>query len=304
MRRGGLGRGLAALIPGAEESASKGHPGGMVELSVGEVRPNPRQPRKKFPEETLAGLAASIREVGLLQPIVVRRTRFGYELVAGERRLRAARLVGLATVPAIVRDDNNGGAALREALIENIHREDLGPLELAAAFQELSEELGGSHEEVAARLGCSRSHVANTVRLLSLPSTVQRLVADGRLQAGHARALLGLPDAQARSELALRAAAEGFSVRALEELVRTYRAPTAPSGPRPGETAPGIAALQDLLVEALGTRVSVTLGRRGGRIVIHVGSAEELDRIAALVAGDGSTVMAPSDTTVVEPVSA
>src|SRR5205823_7960661 len=199
----GLGRGLAALIPGADEAVPTEGGTRLVELAVGEVRPNRRQPRKTFSEESLAALADSIREVGLLQPIVVRRTRFGYELVAGERRLRAARLAGLGTVPAVVRDDDRDETApLREALIENIHREDLGPLELAAAFTELLEELGGTQDEVAARLGCSRAHVANTIRLLSLPTTAQRLVADGRLQAGHARALLGLPDDEARSALA------------------------------------------------------------------------------------------------------
>ena len=215
MKRGGLGRGLSALIPGASQE------GGLLEIPVAAVVPNPRQPRVEFAEEALAALARSIREVGVLQPIVVRVRDGGYELVAGERRLRAARLAGLPTVPAIVRESDDTDA-LREALIENIHREDLSPLELAAAYQELMEELGTTQEEVAERLGCSRSQVANTIRLLSLPGDVQQLLAEGRLQAGHARALLGLPDDEARSAVALRVAAEGLSVRQVEDLVRSY----------------------------------------------------------------------------------
>jgi ParB family transcriptional regulator, chromosome partitioning protein len=184
--RRGLGRGLSALIPGAAEE------GGLIEVPVAAVSPNPRQPRERFEDEGIQALARSIREVGVLQPVVVRRVEDGYELVAGERRLRAAKLAGLATVPALIRESDDT-ESLREALIENIHRENLGPLELAAAFQELLDE-GVSQEEVAERLGYSRAHIANTVRLLALPATVQRLLAEGRLSAGHARALLALED--------------------------------------------------------------------------------------------------------------
>jgi ParB family transcriptional regulator, chromosome partitioning protein len=288
VKRGGLGRGLSALIPGASEE------GGLLEIPVAAVGPNPRQPRMEFAEEALAALARSIREVGVLQPIVVRVRDGGYELVAGERRLRAARLAGLATVPAIVRETDDTDA-LREALIENIHREDLSPLELAAAYQELLEELGTTQEEVAERLGCSRSQVANTIRLLSLPGDVQGLLAEGRLQAGHARALLGLPDDEARSAVALRVAAEGLSVRQVEDLVRSYadhpasslaeRARPAPAGPKAAETA--VAEVEEILSEQLATRVQVLMGRRKGKIIVEFASREDLDRIVSEIVGSG-----------------
>jgi ParB family chromosome partitioning protein len=275
MKRGGLGRGLSALIPGAAEG------GGLLELPVEAVTPNPRQPRIDFEEESLAALARSIREVGVLQPIVVRARGGAYELVAGERRLRAARMAGLPTIPAIVRDSDDTDS-LREALIENIHRQDLGPLEQAAAFQELLEELGATQEMVAERLGHSRAHVANTIRLLSLPADVQRLLADGRIQAGHARALLGVPADDARSALALRVAAEGLSVRQVEDLVRALVRPgdgrkrSAPRAPDPA-----LGEIEELLAERLGTRVHVIMGKRKGRLVVEVGSVEDLERIAA-----------------------
>jgi ParB family chromosome partitioning protein len=241
-----------------------------------------------FPEESLAALARSIREVGVLQPVVVRSRDGGYELVAGERRLRAARLAGLATIPAIIRegDDTEG---LREALIENIHREDLGPLELASAFQELLEELGVTQETLAERLGYSRAHIANTIRLLSLPGDVQRLLAEGKIQAGHARALLGLPDEDARSSLALRIVAEELSVRQVEDLVRSYT-------DRPGEAEPPrpekpqeawVAEMEEILSEQLQTRVRVAPGRRKGKIVVEFGSREDLDRIVSEIIGTG-----------------
>ena len=219
-KRGGLGRGLSALIPGAPE-AGEGF-GGLLEVPVNAVAPNPRQPRTRFDEETIEALAASIREVGILQPVVVRRSGdAAYELIAGERRLRAAKLAGLATVPVVVRDSDDSDT-LREALIENIHREDLGPIELAEAFRQLLEELGLKQEELADRVGVSRSHIANTIRLLQLPLDVQQLLTDEKIQAGHARALLGLGDPGAQSALALRTAAEDLSVRDVEELVRRY----------------------------------------------------------------------------------
>jgi ParB family chromosome partitioning protein len=288
VKRGGLGRGLSALIPGASQE------GGLLEIPVAAVVPNPRQPRVDFAEEALAALARSIREVGVLQPIVVRVREGGYELVAGERRLRAARLAGLPTVPAIVRDSDDTDA-LREALIENIHREDLSPLELAAAYQELMEELATTQEEVAERLGCSRSQVANTIRLLSLPGDVQQLLAEGRLQAGHARALIGLPDDEARSAVALRVAAEGLSVRQVEDLVRSYAdhpASTVGGNARPapvaaGEPDPGMAEVEEILSEQLATRVQVLMGRRKGKIVVEFASPADLDRIVSEIVGSG-----------------
>jgi len=281
VKRGGLGRGLSSLIPGAAEE------GGLLEIPVSAIVPNPRQPRLEFPEETLAALARSIREVGVLQPIIVRVRDGGYEMVAGERRLRAARLAGLATIPAIVREGDDTDS-LREALIENIHREDLAPLELAAAFQELLEDLGVTQETVAERLGYSRAHIANTIRLLSLPPDVRRLLGEGRIQAGHARALLGLPDAEAQSTLGLRVAAEGLSVRQVEELVRSYvEHPAAAARQEPKGSDPGVSEAEEILSEQLATRVRITLGRRRGKIVVEFASREDLDRIVSEIVGSG-----------------
>ncbi|HXF56636.1 MAG TPA: ParB/RepB/Spo0J family partition protein [Actinomycetota bacterium] len=281
MKRGGLGRGLSSLIPGAAQE------GGLVEVPVGAIAPNPRQPRTEFPEESLAALARSIREVGVLQPVVVRPRDGGYELVAGERRVRAARLAGLATIPAIVRDTDDT-EALREALIENLHREDLAPLEMAAAFQELLEELGVTQEVLAERLGFSRAHIANTIRLLSLPADVQRLLAEGKITAGHARALLGLPDDQAKSLVALRVAAEGLSVRQVEELVRSYTEhPAVGAKVERGEPDPSLQEVEEILSEQLATKVRVSLGKRKGRIVIEFATREDLERIVSEIVGSG-----------------
>jgi ParB family chromosome partitioning protein len=278
-QRGGLGRGLSALIPGASDES------GLVEVPVQAVAPNPRQPRQAFGDEGMEAMARSIQEVGVLQPIVVRRLNGGYELVAGERRLRAAKLAGLATVPAIIRttDDTE---SLREALIENIHRQDLSPLEQASAFQELQDDLGATQEELAERLGHSRSHVANTIRLLQLPSAVQTLVAEGSLTAGHARALLSLEDAEVQTTLGLRIAAEGLSVRHTEELVRSYTAhPSARAEAPPRPVDPKLLQIEEALANALGTRVRIQRARRKGRIVIDFGSKADLDRIADLILG-------------------
>ena len=281
MRRGGLGRGLSSLIPGATDE------GGLLEVPVSAITSNPRQPRSEFPEETLAALARSIREVGVLQPIVVRRRNGSYELVAGERRVRAARLAGLATIPAIIREGDDT-EALRTALIENIHREDLSPLELAAAFQELLDELDVTQEEVAERLGYSRAHVANTIRLLSLPGDVQRLLVDGKIQAGHARALLALPDDEAKSAVALRVAAEGLSVRQVEDIVRNYHPQATVTRIRTGQgTDPMVTEVEEILSEQLATRVQVMLGKRKGKIVVEFGSKEDLDRIVSEIIGSG-----------------
>jgi ParB family chromosome partitioning protein len=281
VKRGGLGRGLSSLIPGAAEEA------GLLEVPVSAIQPNPRQPRVDFPEESLAALARSIREVGVLQPVVVRRRDSGNELVAGERRVRAAKLAGLATIPAIIREGDDT-ESLREALIENIHREDLAPLELASAFQELLEELGVTQETVAERLGYSRAHIANTIRLLSLPADVQKLLAEGRIQAGHARALLGLPDDEAKSALALRVAAEGLSVRQVEDLVRSYAETPAPAKPGLARGAdPMLGEMEEILSEQLATRVQVVLGKRKGKIIVEFASKEDLERIVSEIIGSG-----------------
>ena len=267
------------MIPGAEER-------GLLEVPVSAIAPNPRQPRRDFPQETLAALARSIREVGVLQPVVVRRNDGGFELVAGERRLRAARLAGLATITAIIREGDNT-ESLREALIENLHREDLGALEMAAAFQELLEDLGVTQETVAERLGCSRAHVANTIRLLSLPGDVQRMLGDGRLQAGHARALLGLPDDESRSTVALRASAEGLSVRQVEDLVRNYAEARDGKGERTQRADPMLTEVEELLSEQLATRVRVLIGKRKGKIVVEFATKDDLERIVSEIIGSG-----------------
>jgi ParB family chromosome partitioning protein len=280
MKKGGLGRGLSALIPGAREES------GLLEVPVAAISPNPRQPRSAFEEESLTGLARSIQEVGVLQPIVVRPTGEGYELVAGERRLRAAKVAGLATIPAVVRETDDT-EALREALIENLHREDLAPLELAAAFQELLEELGVSQEVLAERLGFSRPHIANTIRLLQLPGEVQRLLAEGKIQAGHGRALLALSDREAQTSIALRIAAEDLSVRLVEELAKTYARAGAPEAAkavharRPPD--PRAAEVEEVLSEELSTRVRVQIGRRRGKIVVEFGSADDLERLVSRI---------------------
>jgi len=287
-QRGGLGRGLSALIPGAAEEA------GLLEVPVAAIAPNPKQPRRGFDDETLSALAASIREVGVLQPVVVRAREGGYELVAGERRLRAAKAAGLATIPAVIRttDDAEG---LREALIENIHREDLGPIELAEAFQELLDDLGATQEQLADRLGMSRPHIANTLRLLNLPADVQELVGERRLSAGHARALLGLTDPESMGALALRVVAEDLSVRETEEAVRAFNAGTAAPTPRRMSAAPSgdgrFGEVEEILSEQLQTKVSVEMGKRRGKIVVEFGSAEDLDRIVSEIVGGSPAVV-------------
>lgn len=288
-KRGGLGRGLSALIPGAPEEGLTG----LAEVPVGAIQPNRRQPRSLFDDEALQALALSIQEVGILQPIVVRKAGAGYELIAGERRLRAAKLAGLATVPIILRESDDS-ESLREALIENIHRENLNPIELAEAFRELLEELGLKQETLAERLGVSRSHVANTIRLLQLPSDVQQLLAEGKVQAGHGRALLALADGEAQKTLALRAVAEELSVREVEELVRNYLEHPVAKGadkslmvaPAPPE-ASSLAEVEEILSEQLATRVSIQMGKKRGKVIIEFGSADDLERIVSEIIGSG-----------------
>jgi ParB family chromosome partitioning protein len=287
-KRGGLGRGLSALIPGAPEA---GEATGLLEVPAGSISPNPKQPRSRFDDETLSELAASIREVGILQPIVVRRAGQGYEVVTGERRLRAAKLAGLATVPVVLRDSDDSDL-LREALIENIHREDLNPIELGEAFRQLLEELGLKQEELADRVGVSRSHIANTIRLLALPLEVQQLLTDEKLSAGHARALLALGDADAITSLSLRVAAEDLSVRETEEIVRRFIEGPAEPAPKKGGTPaeksdPNLAEVEEILSEQLATRVQIRMGRKRGQVVIEFGSADDLERIVSEIVGSG-----------------
>jgi len=288
-KRGGLGRGLSALIPGAVEEGG----GGLLEVPVGAVSPNPRQPRNMFDDNALDALALSIQEVGVLQPIVVRKVGGGFEIIAGERRLRAAKKAGLATIPAIVRDSDDS-ESLREALIENIHRENLNPIELAEAFRELLEELGLKQETLAERLGVSRSHVANTIRLLQLPAEVQTRLAEGKIQAGHGRALLSLADADAQNTLALRAAAEELSVREVEELVRNYLEHPSAASERPtikavagSPESSSLAEVEEILSEQLATRVTIQMSKKRGKILIEFGSADDLERIVSEIIGSG-----------------
>lgn len=341
-KRGGLGRGLAALIPtGPEEGPRLGNaaadviiggrsdrvPGAPAPSAVGtetdsadrpraagrevppassepstmgavyreiapdEIQPNPQQPRGVFDEDALAELVHSIREFGLMQPIVVRRLPVPdagarYQLVMGERRWRASKLAGLESIPTIIRETADGDM-LRDALLENIHRVQLNPLEEAAAYQQLLEEFGVTHDELAARLGRSRPVVSNMIRLLRLPVAVQRRVAAGVLSAGHARALLGLEGGpEAQEGLAARIVAEGLSVRATEEAVTlaNREGPAAPVAPRERPAPdPALTRVADRLADRFDTKVSVSMGRRKGKIVVEFGSADDLERIVDLL---------------------
>jgi ParB family chromosome partitioning protein len=279
-RRSGLGRGLGALIP---TEVSENRASALVEVPVAAVRPNPHQPRSHFDEESLGALTASVRELGVLQPILVRQVGEGaFELVAGERRWRAARRAGLSSIPAIVRDLGEM-ASVEHALVENLHREDLNPLEEAAAYQQLIEDFGLTHEQLSGHVGKSRVAITNTLRLFQLPPAVQRLVADGQLSAGHARALLGTPDRTFQEALARRAAAEGLSVRAVEDAVRDRNelgSPARPASAPGGRLRPaGIVELENLLSAHLDTRVKVDMGARRGKVVIDFATLEDLERI-------------------------
>jgi ParB family chromosome partitioning protein len=276
-------RGLVS-VPGAT----------FLEVRLDELRPNPRQPRQEFDEDALAELTASISEVGLLQPIVVRpvedpESGARYEIVMGERRWRAVLAAGLETIPAIVRETADEDL-LRDALLENLHRAQLNPLEEAAAYQQLLDDFGCTHEELSRRIARSRPQVTNTLRLLKLPPPVQRRLAAGVLTAGHARALLGLADAAAAEALASRIVAEGLSVRSTEEIVSLGEPAVSPARtpgraePRPGNRTEAIDALQDRLSDRFDTRVKVALGKRKGRLTIEFASVRDLNRILELLA--------------------
>ncbi|MCK0113484.1 ParB/RepB/Spo0J family partition protein [Ornithinimicrobium sp. F0845] len=259
----------------------------FAELPVEQIVANPRQPRQVFDEDELAELEHSIREIGVLQPVVVRAVASGYELIMGERRLRATRNVGLTTIPAIIRDTGDEDM-LRDALLENLHRAQLNPLEEAAAYQQLLEDFGCTHEELATRIGRSRPQISNTLRLMKLPPLVQRRVAAGVLSAGHARALLGLSDGAAMERLAQRIVAEGLSVRSVEEIVLLGEggepAKKRPSGPR--ETQPELEDHAARLADRLDTRVAIAMGKRKGRMTVEFASLEDLERILGLLGSE------------------
>jgi ParB family chromosome partitioning protein len=287
-RKSGLGRGLGALLPSTEEQArvvEQGapppSPSGLTELDVDQIYPNPRQPRTVFRTEDIEELAASIREQGVLQPVVVRpRASGGYELLVGERRLRASKLAGATRVPAIVRqvDDRR---ALEQALVENVQRADLGPLEEAAAYRNLLDLFELTQEEAARRVGKSRVHITNTLRLLDLAPEIRAMIDEGRLQAGHARALLAIKDPEKQIATARRAAERGLTVRQIEELARAEEA-EAPTTEREQRTR-RFPDLEEPLADHLGTDVRIESGRGRGRIVISFGSRDDLHRIVELL---------------------
>jgi ParB family transcriptional regulator, chromosome partitioning protein len=310
-RRSGLGKGLSALIP----SEATGEADSLLrEVPISHIRPNVFQPRSHFDEESMSTLAASIRAVGLLQPVLVRQLDTdteSYELIAGERRWRAARRAGLQTIPALVQTADDVGS-LEKALVENLHREDLNALEEAAAYQQLIDEFGLTHEQVANRMGKGRATVTNTLRLLQLPAGAQRALAEGSISAGHARAMLGTPDRTLQEKIVERIVAEGLTVRAVEDLVRgggtelrvVPPVPDSPaeqsSGTTSGSTGsssrrsaprklpePGVLELEDLLSTYLNTRVKVDIQNRRGRLVVEFATLEDLERIYRAMVGDG-----------------
>jgi ParB family transcriptional regulator, chromosome partitioning protein len=312
-RRSGLGKGLGALIPtevvGDRSSA-------LREVPIGSIKPNPLQPRSHFDDETMASLASSIKELGVLQPILVRQIgdegADEFELIAGERRWRAARRAGLQTIPVLIQVTDEAHS-LEQALVENLHRQDLNVLEEASAYQQLIEEFGYTHDEVATRVGKSRTAVTNTLRLLQLPSGAQRLLAEGQISPGHARALLGTPDRGYQEALAKSIVAEGLTVRAVEEAVRASTQPLEPEGgpdlvvvedPEPSVPSqviedaapppsaprrlppPGLLELEELLSSHLNTRVKVDMSAKRGKVVVDFATLEDLERIYKLMVGE------------------
>ena len=305
-RKSGLCKGLGALIP---SEASDGDEGVLREVSISSIQPNTFQPREHFDDEQLSSLAASIREIGVLQPILVRPIdgqADEFELIAGERRWRAARRAGLSTIPVLIRRATTDQSSLEQALVENLHREDLNALEEAAAYQQLIDDFELTHDDVATRVGKSRTSVTNTLRLLQLPAGVQRALAEGDITAGHGRALLGTPDRALQDQLVDVIVSKGLSVRATEELVRNggiLEEPTSSDDVRhphePRRTAPrplpppGIIELEELLSSHLETRVKVDLSSRRGRLLVEFATIEDLERIyrqmlgAELASGEG-----------------
>jgi ParB family transcriptional regulator, chromosome partitioning protein len=313
-RRSGLGKGLSALIP----SEATGETDSLLRVvPISHIRPNAYQPRSHFDEESMGALAASIREVGLLQPVLVRQLEDeedSYELIAGERRWRAARRAGLQTIPVLVQVADDV-ASLEQALVENLHRVDLNALEEAAAYQQLIDEFGLTHEQVATRMGKGRATVTNTLRLLQLPAGAQRALAERTISAGHARALLGTPDRALQEKMVEQIVEEGLTVRAVEEMVRQGGSElrVVPDAPEPAEEPaagagttnsgttepstrratvrklpePGVLELEDLLSTYLNTRVKVDIQNRRGRLVVEFATLEDLERIYRAMVGDG-----------------
>jgi ParB family chromosome partitioning protein len=328
-QRRGLGKGLGALIPEAPRTGTATGAGTMTglpvtvdiirpdqpyegpdaglrqvagayfeEIAVGSITPNPRQPRQAFDEEALEELAASITEVGLLQPVVVRKVSDGnYELVMGERRWRASQQAGLEYIPAIVRETPDTDM-LRDALLENLHRQQLNPLEEAAAYQQLLDDFGATHEQLAQRIGRSRPHISNTLRLLNLPPVVQKRVAAGVISAGHARTLLSLDDPQAQERLAQRIVDEGLSVRSVEEIVllgddKTEKKTRRPVTAKP--VAPALRHLSDRLSDLFETRVKVEMGRSKGKITVEFATIDDLERIVKAMSPDATSNRRPAE---------
>lgn len=305
-RRPGLGRGLDSLIPSGEgrETAAPTPTGttGLIDIPINELVPNPNQPRVHFDEESLNDLSASIKEVGVLQPLLVRLLPDqSYQLIAGERRWRAAKQAGLTHVPAVVRETDDL-TSVENALVENLHRQDLSPLEEASAYQQLIDEFNMTHDSVAKRVGKSRSAVSNSLRLLGLPASIQGLIADGRLSAGHAKVLLGTDDRAFQESLAKRVVAEGLSVRALEDAVRERTggaatpSPTTPTDggattPTRGTTLrePGLLELEMLIAEHLATTVQVRKAGTRGTITIQFADLADLERIYYAMMGASSS---------------
>lgn len=284
-KRGGLGRNLDSLIPTPIRAVGVETPvAGRLEVDIDAIKPNPKQPRTIFDDESLRELSASIKEIGILQPPVVRKVSENqYELIMGERRLRAAKLAGLKSIPVIIRETSDD-ELLREALIENIHRSNLNSLEEAAAYSQMLDDFGLTHDELAKRIGKSRPVITNTLRLLNLPPTVQKKLASGAISAGHARALLGLSDQGEIERIANKIVSEGLSVRATEELIALSGGSSKTTTKRGSSTSLGkYNELEEKLGDALDTRVKIKGGKSGGKIQIEFADSQDLLRIAGKI---------------------
>lgn len=307
-RHSGLGKGLSALIPsdgGLVGGTGMPATSGLREIAISSIDPNPNQPRVHFDEDALSELTASIRAIGLLQPVLVRPAKDGrYELIAGERRWRAAARAGLTVIPAIIRVTDDV-SSVEQALVENLHRQDLTALEEAAAYQQLLDDFKMTHETIAEKVGKSRSAITNAIRLLSLPASIQQLLADGQLSAGHAKALMGSPDRSFQEQLAKQAVKEGWTVRAIENAVREKLNPSSTtvqptitstnkntSAHKTGAGSKtdrntlrpaGFLELENLLAEHLGTTVEVATLEKNGKVIIHFADLDDLERMYRLM---------------------